>query len=264
MNAQVKKPNLKTKAAFTLIELLVVVAIIAVLIAMLLPSLSAAREAAKTTVCLTNLRQTGLVFQYYSDMYNDAIPPAVWWPQTDPSYQKIWPWPLFDAKLIKAGTGENAGFPEAIAVTPGTYPEGIWRCPAGPPTRNNPYWENQNWTHYGMSGNLLHTDPTWIPRNLWYWRVSQLPDPGKKVLLADSLHSGGNNHAIYVNVIQENPVDPYGGSGLSFRHRDATNLLFFDGHAETKSRGPNDHVMVFSRFLYDFCKPEEWNKLLWP
>jgi prepilin-type processing-associated H-X9-DG protein len=121
-----------------------------------------------------------------------------------------------------------------------------------------------NRTHYGMSGNLLHANPVGFPLELAYWRVSQLPDPGKKVLLADSWHSGGNNQAIYIEEILNYPNDPYGCSSLSIRHRDATNLLFFDGHAVTKSRGPNDLVMVYLRFVYDFIKPEEWNRRLWP
>src|SRR5690625_6113526 len=54
--------NVSRRAAFTLIELLVVITIISLLIAILLPALQAAREAAKSIQCLSNLRQVGVAF----------------------------------------------------------------------------------------------------------------------------------------------------------------------------------------------------------
>ena len=67
----------KTLRGFTLIELLVVVSIIALLVAILLPSLQGARESARGSVCLSNLRQVGLGFISYVYDYSERMPPYV-------------------------------------------------------------------------------------------------------------------------------------------------------------------------------------------
>ncbi len=70
---------------FTLIELLVVVSIIAVLAALLMPVLARARAAAKSIVCVNNLRQTGIALTLYHEENDAFMPPSTqgfhspWW-----------------------------------------------------------------------------------------------------------------------------------------------------------------------------------------
>lgn len=62
----------RSKRGFTLIELLVVIAIIAILAAILFPVFAQAREKARQTACLSNMKQIGLGFRMYVQDYDEA------------------------------------------------------------------------------------------------------------------------------------------------------------------------------------------------
>jgi len=123
---------------FTLIEILTVLAIISIIASMLLPSLSRAREGARRTSCLSNLRQLGMATRQYVDD-NDGI----WVPVsgtielTDPTMPDDCP-KVFEKP---AGWGD--------LLFPYVKNEQIFRCPSsteqikvGPPQFHSRFLDN--------------------------------------------------------------------------------------------------------------------------
>ncbi len=114
---------MRSSRAFTLIELLVVIAIIAILAAILFPVFAQAKEAAKKTVCLSNLRQAGMGIKLYLADNDDTYPYQPLFPMnSDGTY----PYGLATGTRAPAGDGDS-GQPDGWSEVPATN-----RWDAGP------------------------------------------------------------------------------------------------------------------------------------
>lgn len=209
------------RRAFTLIELLVVIAIIAILAAILFPVFAQAKEAAKKSACLSNLKQIGLAVQMYLNDYDQLLPdrrdlkavgykPWTGWPTSDP--RTGWAVQIY-GPYIKSN--------------------GIWSCPS----------------IAAKMGNVLQVNEA--PANYWMWRFDRPDNPvplddlwGKSEdqSLSD-LQAAGNPQVGYPNSVSdiELIVDPYFPAtiptvpaalkGLSV-HMGGRNRGFLDSHVK--------------------------------
>ncbi len=122
------------RRGFTLIELLVVIAIIAILAAILFPVFARAREKARQTSCLSNLKQIGLALQMYAQDYDDTLPrsamytePSAVLPEGGPDYwfEQIYPY-VNNAQIFACPSESFNGISSGgVEVTHEDWPSGV-------------------------------------------------------------------------------------------------------------------------------------------
>jgi prepilin-type N-terminal cleavage/methylation domain-containing protein/prepilin-type processing-associated H-X9-DG protein len=120
------------RRGFTLIELLVVIAIIAVLIALLLPAVQAAREAARRTQCVNNLKQLGLAIANYESSNSTLPPHGANQPTTNMNdySMKVRLLPFMEQSQIFNAFNQSYDFNAAVNPTAGGTTISAFLCPS--------------------------------------------------------------------------------------------------------------------------------------
>jgi prepilin-type N-terminal cleavage/methylation domain-containing protein/prepilin-type processing-associated H-X9-DG protein len=228
----IKRPRLdelRSCSGFTLIELLVVIAIIAILAALLLPALASAKERAKSTKCLSNLRQLGVATMLYADDNHDALPWA----------DKNWTAPSNPNGAMNFTDPASPVFRTNCYWQLRPYvgrDDGFWHCPsaaedklltvAGDPSPLIGYMGNM-FTIGVVAGTVSASFPEAQPK-----RASALLTPTLAKLFLDL---GFNGQGICVAVAYRNTITSLGIIPTS-AHRGGLNTVMADGHATLVTR----------------------------
>ncbi len=217
------------KKAFTLIELLVVIAIVSILAAILFPVFGRARENARKSSCLSNLKQIGLGLQQYVQDYDGAYPMHA-----------------YDVGAVRLRWSD--------ALQPYTKSRQIFLCPSAPETLRTRVWFDGTAGNYGGYGYNFQYLGNSRPSARFTANDSQITAPAQTIALADTQGADFENRpGIQGAYTIDPPLSSARGSGKSSgfyadgaecggahscrstpgaRHLDFVNAAFADGHAK--------------------------------
>ncbi|MGI5820427.1 MAG: DUF1559 domain-containing protein [Armatimonadota bacterium] len=191
-----------SRRGFTLIELLVVIAIIAILAAILFPVFARAREKARQTSCLSNVKQIMLGVLMYAQDYDEALPVASHW------YR---------------GDGTTVVWDQAL--DPYVKNQQVFVCPSG---RNSQHARSLsygwNWREFGYlssTGGFSNNPST---------TLGEIEKPAETILLGDSEDPNARSSTSGPRYLYRR--DTTNPTLLPTRHNGGGNMGLLDGHAK--------------------------------
>ncbi len=235
---------IKNKRGFTLIELLVVIAIIAILAAILFPVFAKAREAARTTACLSNIKQLGTAFLMYAQE-NDGGYPTL-------HYEAALAVGDANSELMNGhaaiGTPEQVDYCKISSIKalldPYVKSGGLWKCPSD--TGVNPNYEiGKRFTSYHY--------------RFWFMQ-NQFAETTKNTMMDETWLTHPGLVYCFNETTAFHDYRPYPGEpvGWAWYPDVKENYVFCDGHAKSY---PMDKVQL--RTYPSWGTPHQYD-MHWP
>ena len=241
------------RAAFTLIELLVVIAIIAILAAILFPVFAKARESARRTACLSNVKQLGMNWMMYVQDYDEQFPPSNTTAGTNPQWvpANANPFPCKPCRPrriasvppddpVKFPKTDQSAYDPRVYAMPYTKSLDVFKCPSdtgisaalvpGDPSQGVPVWKVEG-TSYCMNSALTRVGA-----------LAAVPRPAETYFGAEvtSFHAG------MTDAVQGWKDAATGAEALRHDSKGPIRVAYFcDGHAK----------LATERFIAQQCTP---------
>jgi len=216
------------RRGFTLIELLVVIAIIAILAAILFPVFAKAREKARQSSCLSNIKQLSLGMLQYVQDYDEMFMQCRF-----PNGQDNVPSPM-DGSLISPTWSE--------VIYPYVKNSQVYRCPS----------DSARPTTFGAAG--TNRGHVWsYGRNMGYFNGTkanisnpypmasfQAPSETIMIMEANGCSRPGPRGTAFPadgGTSVDTAMYAYNTATITFRHNDGLNLSYYDGHCKWSKYG---------------------------